>query len=114
VNTLSYIFPALVGPLLDLVFDLVTLIILCLREFSEILGISVLAGVDESLFLHINHHSSMLLEMHREVVLQDEEFFFQGILSLHSVLVFDGFLPHSHELPLLEFLKEVKLLNVVI
>jgi hypothetical protein len=28
--------------------------------------------------------------------------------------VFDGFLPHSHELPFLEFLEEIFLLDVVV
>jgi hypothetical protein len=35
-------------------------------------------------------------------------------LRLHPILVFDGFLPHPHELPLLELFEEIQLLDVVV
>jgi hypothetical protein len=52
--------------------------------------------------------------MHTEVVLQNEQLLFKRVLSLHSVLMLDGLLPHSHKLPSFEFLEEGKLLDVVV
>ena len=48
------------------------------------------------------------------MVLEDEELLLEGILGLHAVLVLDSLLPHSHELPSFKFLKEWKLLDVVV
>ena len=49
-----------------------------------------------------------------EVGLQHEELLLEGVLSLGSVVVFDGLLPHAHELPFFELLEEAQLLDVVI
>jgi len=48
------------------------------------------------------------------VVLEHEQLVSQGVLGLHSVVVLYGFLPHSHELPLLELLEERQVLDVVV
>lgn len=72
------------------------------------------AGVDESLLLHFNHVESVLLKMDTKVILKYEKLLLKGILSFHSVLMLDGLLPHSHELPLLEFLEEVEFLDMVV
>ena len=52
--------------------------------------------------------------MGAEVVLEHEEFLLELGLRLHSLLVLDGLLPHSHELPLLEFLEEIQFFDVVV
>jgi len=52
--------------------------------------------------------------MGAEVILEHEQFLLKGILSFHSVLMLDSLLPHSHELPFLELLEEILLLDVVI
>ena len=48
------------------------------------------------------------------MVLKYEQLLFKRVLSLHSVLVLDGLLPHSHKLPSFEFLEEGELLDVVV
>jgi hypothetical protein len=53
-------------------------------------------------------------EMFTEVRLEHKELLFERVLSLNSEFSLDGFLPHSHELPLLELFKEVELLYAVI
>jgi hypothetical protein len=48
------------------------------------------------------------------MILQHEELLFEGVLSLHPVLVLDGFLPHAHELPSFKFLEKWQLLNMIV
>jgi hypothetical protein len=57
---------------------------------------------------------AVLHEVNREVVLEHEELFFEGVLGLHPILVLDCLLPHPHELPFLELLEERELLDVVV
>ena len=85
-----------------------------LCKLLDSLGIRSSKGVDESLLLHVDHIPSVTKQVGREVVLKDEQLLFESVLGLHSVLVLDGFLPHSHELPFLEFLEEVEFLDVVV
>ena len=48
------------------------------------------------------------------MILEHKKLLLEGVLSLHSVLVLDGLLPHSHELPLLELFEEVLFFDVVV
>ena len=52
--------------------------------------------------------------MYTEIVLKHKEFLLEGVLSLHSILVLDGLLPHPHELPSLELLEEGQLLYMIV
>ena len=56
----------------------------------------------------------MLSKMVTEVGLEHEKLLLKLILSLHSVLVLDGLLPHPHELPFLELLEKVLFFDVVV
>jgi len=49
-----------------------------------------------------------------EVRLEHEELLLEGVLGLDTELALDSLLPHAHELPLLELLEEVKLLDAVV
>ena len=88
--------------------------LLVVSEGNNILGIHATAGIHETESLHIEHESSVLHEMHAEVILKHKQLLFEGVLSLHSVLVLNSLLPHAHELPSLELLEEGKLLDVVV
>jgi hypothetical protein len=52
--------------------------------------------------------------MGAEVILKHEELLLKRVLGLHPVLMLDGLLPHSHELPFLELLEEVLFLDMII
>jgi len=56
----------------------------------------------------------VLHQVDAEMILKHEKLFFKGVLSFHSILVLDGFFPHSHELPSFKFLKEWQLFNMVV
>ena len=47
-------------------------------------------------------------------VLEDEEVFIEGIVSLHLVLLLDGSLPHPHEFPGFELAEEGEILDMVV
>ena len=113
-DTLTDIIAALFGELGNFVSDGRCPGDLSVSELTEGLSVASCAGVNEPLFLHLDHVESVFAKMSAEVVLQHKELLFERVLSLHTVLVLDGFLPHAHELPLLEFLEEVQLLDVVV
>jgi hypothetical protein len=56
----------------------------------------------------------MLGKMSAEMILEHEKLLFKRVLGFHSILVFNGFLPHSHELPFFELLEEILFLDVII
>lgn len=56
----------------------------------------------------------MLEKVRAEEVLQDEELLVEGVLGFGSVGLFDGLLPHAHELPLFELLEEAEFLDVIV
>jgi len=85
-----------------------------LDEISELLGFTSRAWINEFLIFHIDHVLSVGRKMAAEMVLKHEEFLFQEVLGSDSLLSLDGLFPHPHELPLLEFLEEIKLLDVVV
>ena len=52
--------------------------------------------------------------MGAEVILEHEKLLLERVLGFHSVLMLDGLLPHSHELPFFELLEEVLLLDMIV
>lgn len=56
----------------------------------------------------------MLEKVRAEEVLQNEELFVEGVLGFGSVGLFDGLLPHAHELPFFELLEETEFLDVIV
>jgi hypothetical protein len=87
---------------------------LTVGEFFDLFCVSgCVARVNESLFLHVDHEPFMSEEMLTKVILKHEQLLFERVLSLHSCLLFDGFLPHPHELPLFEFFEKVEFADVV-
>ena len=113
-DTLSDVLTASIRELLDLIRDSLGSFVLVVSKFLNGHDITVWASVYESRLLHFNHVESVLLKMDTEVILKHEKLLLEGILSLHSILMLDGLLPHSHELPLLEFLEEVEFLDMVV
>lgn len=96
-------FRAVVG-LFDLRFD----------EVFDSLGLAGRAGINELLLLHVNHVLSVGREMMAEMILKHEKLLLKEVLRSNSLLSLYRLLPHSHELPLLELLEEVELLNVIV
>jgi len=73
----------------------------------NVFGITGKTWIDESFVFHVDHIFPMSSQVSAKMILKHEKLFFKLVLRLHSLLMFDGLLPHPHELPLLEFLEEI-------
>lgn len=113
-DTFSDVLSTLLRDLLNLLRGLSSSLLLKLREVINSVSVGGQVAVNELELLHANHVFSVFGQVSAVVVLEHKEFVSQGVLGLHSVVVLDGFLPHSHELPLLELLEERQVLDVVV
>lgn len=113
-DTLSDVLSTLFRDAGDLLGSGISGLALLFGKLLNGVGVGRQTTVDEFALLHANHELSVLGQVSAVVVLEHEEFVSQGVLSLHSVVVLDGLLPHPHKLPLLELLEEWQVFNVVV
>lgn len=94
--------------------DHLSAVSLALGKRNYILGVTGFARINKTELLHGEHQRTVLHEMDAEVILKHEEFFLEGVLCLHSVLVLNSLFPHAHKLPTLKLFEERKLFDVVV
>jgi hypothetical protein len=113
-NALLDVFSRVGRSIGDLLLGLLDHVHLGGSELVNVLGVSRAADIDEADLTHLEHESSVLHQVATESILQDKQLLFKLVLSLDTVLVLNGFLPHTHELPLVELTKESVSLDMVI
>lgn len=86
-----------------------------INKLLDGLDVASLTNVDElEIVLHLDHKTAVLEQVGREVLLQNEKFVVELVLSTRAIGLLDDLLPHAHELPLLELLEEGELPDTVV